>query len=173
MTHARRWDEMKLVNLQKGNWKEDIGKILLVPRKRHWNCQSRENRRRRRRRKEKDEKEKKKIKRRRKEETNEAGCVILQAISRRLPAAVSWVQSRVSQFQVCGGRSGTEAYFSEQFDFPCQSSFHRFFTLICHSSWGVRSVQPFSTLHIRHFTTKHSLGWIQGKSRGVVDLRRL
>jgi len=90
--------------------------------------------RRKKKEKRKEEKKKEKRKRRRKEKRKEAGCVILQAISRRLPAAVSWVQSRVSQFQVCGGRSGTEAYFSEQFDFPCQSSFHRFFTLICHSS---------------------------------------
>lgn len=49
------------------------------------------------------------------------GCAVRQAVSRRLPTAVSQVQARVKLCGICGGHSGFGAEFSGYFGFPCRS----------------------------------------------------
>jgi hypothetical protein len=53
------------------------------------------------------------------------GSAIAQPVSRQLPTSAARVRAQVRSCGICGGQSGTEAGFSEYFDFPCQFSFHR------------------------------------------------
>jgi hypothetical protein len=53
------------------------------------------------------------------------GRAMAQAVSRRSLTAEARVRSRVSQFGICGGQSGTGTGFSPPyFGFPLSISFH-------------------------------------------------
>jgi hypothetical protein len=52
------------------------------------------------------------------------GRAVAQAVSRRLPTAAAWVQSKVGHVRSVVDKVALGQVFSEYFGFPCQFSFH-------------------------------------------------
>jgi hypothetical protein len=57
--------------------------------------------------------------------TLQHGCAIAQAVSRWLPTAAAWVGTRVWLCGIVVDKVALGQVSSENFGFPCQSSFHQ------------------------------------------------